>query len=576
MSGQDSLANGVSKKRSHDEAEGILACELLAGKSEESHLPTPTSHPASEASPEPTRPHSPPATINSSVLSEAKSITPPTDGGPLPTKKQKLNFQEKEAEKARRQSEKEAKDKQKGEEAQRKAEEKLAKDEEKRRKEEEKEAVKVKRELEKAEKQKARDAEKQAKEEAKRKKEEEKNKKERAQLRLGAFFQKPVASEVSDDHSRTPSRRSSVVSLVGIDEVANETPKKPSPRKAPEVKHVFLPFFVASNVMMAPVNRFSVDENLANMAASRLDRRVQQESNLSTEEVLSVFKEKKRKRFHGSRCTVKHIVDHIQGTSTSPIDLTGESTSHTELSNISFKVLSFTEDVRPPYKGTYTRSVSPKSALKLSRRPFTRQLPDTNYDYDSEAEWEPPNEDDEDLESGDDESEMGDDGDEDMEGFLDDEDDPGKRRQIVGDMIPNNSGLCWIRSDNDRGSLEEFRMQTLCENNGFPIDPFSDTYWPKPQQAFKQSTMQPPRLPLSTLNPNKSPSTTPPSAKGDVEEKSDIFCQSSGTIRTQASAATASGKPLKLAPDDVLPAFKQAVEGSDLTKAGLVEILKKQ
>ena len=304
----------------------------------------------------------------------------------MPTKKRKLNFIEKEAEKARKQSEKEARDKQKAEEAQRKLEEKLAKDEEKRRKEEEKEAARIKRELEKAEKQKAKDAEKQAKEEAKRKKEEEKSKKQRAQLRLGAFFQKPATGEVFEDCSRSPSRRSSVVSLVGIEEVETETPKKASPPKAPERKHAFLPFFVATNVNMAPVNRFLVDENLANMAVSRLDERMKQRSSLCREEVTGVFQKKKRKRFQQYPSTVKDIVDSIQGTSTSPIDLTGECPSPSQFSNVPFKVLSFTQDVRPPYKGTYTRSVSPKSALKLSRRPFTRRLPDTNYDYDSEAE----------------------------------------------------------------------------------------------------------------------------------------------------------------------------------------------
>jgi chromatin assembly factor 1 subunit A len=608
MTDQSSTSTPVSKKRSHDEAEGLLHSHNLVEKSEETHLPTPTSPPALQPSPDPSRQPSPPISIESearSITPSAIQATPPPASGHAQVKKRKLTYTEKEYEKALRASEKEDKDKQRAEEAQRKEQEKQARDEEKCRKEEEKEAAKRQRELDKAEKQKAkeaekqvkdeskrkkeeerkaRDAEKQTKDDAKRKKEEEKNKKERSQLRLASFFQKPTAGETSRDPSRSPSRRSSVISLVGVEDVADEPSTKTSPQKKPDAKHGFLPFFTPKNVRLAPMNRFSQDKNLANMAAARLNQEMQQEDHRDSEALTSTFKSQRPKRPQKPISTLKEIVDRIHGTSTSPIDLT-DGIAFPQLSDIPYKVLSFREDVRPPYIGTYTRIVSPKSALKLSRRPFTRQLPSTNYDYDSEAEWEPPNEDDEDLESGDDESDVGEEVEEDMDGFLDDEDDLVRRKQVVGEMTPISSGLCWVNTDNEtKGPLEEYRIQTLWDEHTFPIDPFSTAYWPKSHQTPKQqrqTAMQPPRLPLSNLNPNRSPSITPPSVKGEGEQQpTDLLHQSPSVapaVRTQAkTAAPSAGKPLKLASEDVLPAFKQAVEGSDLTKAGLIEILKKQ
>jgi chromatin assembly factor 1 subunit A len=581
MSEQTSETISASRKRSHDEAEGLAATKDSVDAADPTHLPIPTSVPSSPNSLSQPRQQSPAITVESSALSEPNSMTPSAaqstpapDTDPAP-KRQKMNFAQKELHRAMKLSEKEEKERKKAEEAERKEKERQERDEQKRRKGEEKEAAKRQRDLEKAEKQKVRDAEKQAKEDAKQKKDEEKNKKERSQLRLVSFFGRPAATDASADSSRASSRRASVVSLGGIDDMEEVPSTKVSPQKKTEVKRTFLPFFVPQSVEMAPTNRFARDPNLANMVSSRLDAWMLQQDDISPKNSLSTFKSKKRKRCQRPHHTMRQIVDNLQGTFTSPIDLTESTRIHDPLSAIRTKILSFREDVRPPYIGTYTRPVSPRAALKLSRRPFTRHLPDTNYEYDSEAEWEPPNEDDEDLESGDDVSDPGEEGDEDMDGFLDDEDDGGRRRQIVGDMVPVSSGMCWANSSEYKGSLEEYRIQMLSDEHAFPIDPFSTSYWPKAQQPAPKQTvaMQPPRLPLSNLNPNRSPSMTPPSTKGEGDQKSSISCQTSAPAKATAASAS---KPLKIAPDDVLPSFKEAVSGSDLTKAGLIEILKKQ
>ena len=157
-----------------------------------------------------------------------------------------------------------------------------------------------------------------------------------------------------------------------------------------------------------------------------------------------------RKKFF----SVREIVERIHGTFQSPIDLTGPKTRKIDqkpieqLERVSMKYLKFAEDVRPPYIGTYTKNSSPATS-KLCKNPFVRSLPFTDYDYDSEVEWEDPGEG-EDLDS-EAEEELGDDeeGDE-MEGFLDDEEAVEgirganvKHRPLIGDLEPISTGLCW-------------------------------------------------------------------------------------------------------------------------------------
>ena len=118
------------------------------------------------------------------------------------------------------------------------------------------------------------------------------------------------------------------------------------------------------------------------------------------------------------------------------------------------KHLKYTEDVRPPYIGTYTRwPSSPRSLSKICRKPCTsRVLPETNYDYDSEAEWEEPGEG-EDLDSDGELDDEGDDDADDMEGFLDDEGaESGRKRVFGGDMLPVQTAICW--DDGTRGKKE--------------------------------------------------------------------------------------------------------------------------
>lgn len=259
--------------------------------------------------------------------------------------------------------------------------------------------------------------------------------------------------------------------------------------------------------------------------------------------------------------SVKEILQNVQtAADASALSLESKSVENPlkQLRNITMKSLKFGEDVRPPYQGTFTRAVPDSSAKKLCRNPYYRGLPDVNYDYDSEAEWEEPEEG-EDLDSEDEEE--SDDGEDDMDGFLDDEDDAlagGKRRLIVGDLEPVCSGIQWASEGVD-AEMQAYQIQTISDTVKFPIDPFSGAYWQKPraEPASAKGRTMPPTFSNQTLESFRvNPGPDAPAVGSALP-----------------SAATKAKRPF---PPELLPEFKQAVEGSDLSKIGLVEILKKK
>ena len=153
----------------------------------------------------------------------------------------------------------------------------------------------------------------------------------------------------------------------------------------------------------------------------------------------------KRHRKRNEPLSLKEVIRKLNGSSNNPIDLTTNSNDLKDTltsANLKIKFLKFAEDVRPPYIGTYTKTPKRGSMCSLAKNPFSRVRPDTNYDWDSEAEWEDAV-DGEDLDSeGEEEDE--DEDEEDMAGFLDDEDTNAvKRRPLLGDQEPQCSGICW-------------------------------------------------------------------------------------------------------------------------------------
>lgn len=424
---------------------------------------------------------------------------------PPAAKKVKLTFAEKEM----RRVQKEIKDQERAAEKARKDKERQAQAEDKARRDAEREAEKKKREFEKEQKRLAQEAEKAAKEEKKRKKEEEKQraeeekrkkeeekqraeeekrKKERKQKTLGSFFTIPTATaarrnSLGDRRSESPVPSNPTLLGIAIASPAASTTPKKSEKTAYE--KAFLDFYIRANVTMAPINRFERDEEASESLHCTVDSYILGNRSPGRHrefDAPSLFHLSSHDNIlRGKRCMpVREIMAEFSGKSTRPIDLTTDSqNTQIKLTNdylrkIPLKFLKFQEDVRPPYRGTYT-SRPVNGMAKLARNPMRRDLPDTNYDYDSEAEWI-EDDDAEDLNSeGEEDEDLGEDG-EDMEGFLDDENDEtanSKRLVLQGDLEPISTGLCWEdRTKRNRNvKMMPYRMEIILSKLiGFPTD----------------------------------------------------------------------------------------------------------
>lgn len=435
------------------------------------------------------------------------------------------------------------------------------------------------------------------------------------QTRLQNFFVKPSGAPSS------PAK--AAIAPLGLAAVTSELKKK----HQSDYERTFHTFFVKPNVVVAPPHCFQRDEAYRSAIKGLIDRAMSlpKESNATDHqmqtvpevgtatseqivELLHIPSHKRGRRGKLLGYTTKDILARINAPDDSSlppiVEIIKDESSREDdaaiylklLNSLPNKFLRFAEDVRPPYCGTFTRNPT-AAGLRKGRNPFQRTLPKVNYDYDSEAEWEEGalDEDGEELLSdNEEEDEEVDSLDDEMEGFLDDEEDgvAKSRRGQLAALVPLSSGLCWEDEDgrNSRADFEGMKMEVLIGKCGLgdiyvrfvllipclegvsgPIDPFSTAYWnPLPKntksltdflvpaaslpKTFGSTSMEPPRLPLTT--------TTRP--------------QVTNIVLGVEISAPKKGKSVSLVPPEDLDAFKRAVEGSDMTKAGLIEVLKKQ
>ncbi|EEP79011.1 predicted protein [Uncinocarpus reesii 1704] len=482
--------------------------------------------------------------------------------------------QKREEEKKRREEEREA--------------EKRRREEVRKKKEEEKEEEKRKREEEKKKKDEEKEAERKKREEKRKQKEderiareEEKKKKERSQMRLNAFFTKPSI----------PNSTNKAVEPKAVEE-SNQASASQSPdtKAVSDYSDEFPPFFVQSHVCLGASHRFQRDAEALLHVREKIDTSLKDKEGsagpnlpIRPSELFNIMPYKRRYGKTGIP-PVRELVMALNDADASKghvIDLTGEKVAtnriHTQniLRKIPMKLLQFREDVRPPYQGTFTKHLPSGTAIKLCRNPFSRVISDVNYDYDSEAEWEEPEEG-EDLNS-EGEEDASEDDEEDMDDFLDDGDDEiGKRKMIVGDLEPVCTGICWTDGNKPHGLLGTYQMEILSETFNFPIDPFSDAYWKKPGAALPTNPSI--SAPVNGKVSDPSQRTLIPSTNGFLAPgpTSRVTPAPTSTISPHLNSAIVSQKPKAQFPSELLPDFKQAVSGSDLTKAGLIEVLKKR
>ena len=198
----------------------------------------------------------------------------------------------------------------------------------------------------------------------------------------------------------------------------------------------------------------------------------------NTQQILSGLNEASEPIFDEMKAKNGGTNDNDGNTSKGKTKVTTKPDYLAMLKALPIKHLHFAEDVRPPYRGTYTR-VPTSPGLRRGRKYNSKSIPGVNYEYDSEAEWvdipdegegeDLLSEEDDDAQSGDSEGEM--------EDFLNDEDEDEAvikaRRQIIGPLVPNSTGLMWEEEQiaSGMGKWEQFRMgvligMLLIEENG--------------------------------------------------------------------------------------------------------------
>ncbi|KAL1644392.1 hypothetical protein SLS58_004306 [Diplodia intermedia] len=490
-----------------------------------------------------------------STLAPAATTNSSTAGA-TSAKRRRLTTQEKEAKaKAREEKklQKEEETRQKEEAKKLKDEAKKLKDEEARRKKEEAEAKKREKEMEKQ------------------RKAEELEKKAKAQPKLNQWF---TMKGVGNTTAELPHRRKSISTEPG--EHAASLTKPPSPQKKiqTDYEQMFLPYEKKTHEILAPQTLFWADRSHADReaAVAKLNEMAASGSEQTKQQVLDLLEKRDYNTLLGVPAAergkrgvryprVRDIVALLQGSSDKPVDLTEESSEKKmrdlleTLKAVPMKYIHFTEDVRPPYCGTFTKIQSDRESRRLAVKPFSKSLPEANYDYDSECEWEEPEEG-EDLDA-EDEEDLDSEGAEDLDDFLEDDDEAAhsKRRLITGDLEPVSTGLCWednqgvLRkadgSCDSKITLSEYRMGVLLASS-------SGT-------KHAPGMMQPPRLPLHARPENGADA-------GNVK------------FPTKATngAAGASKPPKRTIPEELMVDFKDAIKGSDLTKIALIEALKKR
>ncbi|KAF4556622.1 Chromatin assembly factor 1 subunit A-like protein [Elsinoe fawcettii] len=440
---------------------------------------------------------------------------------------------------------------------------------------------------EKEVKQRERDIAKQQKEEEKRKKDEEIAKKQRNQLRLGNFFAKSSPAKPKQEDAED---------INGIASQGAKEPEFASPsdshsaaetsrKRNPNFDRYFLPFSLPQHTVLAPIVPPGLD---VEGALSRFDHSVSRAHSTNQPPTLrSLFGSAT------SRLNLPPLASSVHGlvagTSSHPVDLTSAlgPTIDQQLTAITIKHIQFSEDVRPPYTGSYTQVTNDQKAKAVTRMPLRRVRPDTNYDYDSEAEWEEP-EDGEDVLSDEEEDAESVGSADEMDEFLDDgEDTMVARRKLEGGEQPVSSGLCWEDTAAKRSQgqsdgpfdLSTMRLQFILPDDTIrSVDPFSDRYWvtqasaskractvPIPQRdlfgnpiTVAEGGMKPPRAPLqpSSNGPNLKALNSTPATKGPI-------------MKAEKSKAA------KLVGAD-FDMLRDAIIGSDVGKVDLLKALKQR
>ncbi|KNB05643.1 hypothetical protein FOXG_07854 [Fusarium oxysporum f. sp. lycopersici 4287] len=348
------------------------------------------------------------------------------------------------------------------------------------------------------------------------------------------------------------------------------SPAKPAsepPRN--EYEKIFKPFFIKDNTRIAhigpemdtetrEVKSKILDECVGGQRAGELDP-----SRFDPTRLFSLpSKPRKRGVLHHP---VKHIMEQVyretekaENAGPEHVDKIMRDTRQ-KLSKVPMKVISFSQDVRPPYYGTVTFKpfvLGKLNMSQLARTPTARRLP-LDYDYDSEAEWQ-EEEEGEDLDVDDDEEEMDDE--DDMDEFLDDSEDAGLSRRIFANTIePDSTGICFENGNTVANQvIYDHRMEFMHDGlqQTWGIDPFSTEYW---EPEVKNKILKPTKTTAASDGNSKMP---PPPTPANA------FSALTG------SNGNTGGDAPKLVKSELLDDVKRAIlSNKALSKVGIIDFL---
>ena len=410
-------------------------------------------------------------------------------------------------------------------------------------------------------------------------------------MKLNAFFTKPKTGPSSGQAAVASSQNPAASVSLPDTSGANSDLIPPSPQKTiaknaqSDYERYFLPFNVPAHTILAPTNCLLNSPEKLEAARQRLDNIIAQNNapgkTITPETLASLFPQRDV-RGHKT-ATISEVVDCVNSSSDHPIHVTAEKGATSRhplemLREIPIKYIHFCTDVRPPYCGTYTRPYTDAQARRLARNPLSKARQDTDYDYDSQAERDEPEEGSDLGSDGEDDNEE--DAEDDMDGFLDDEEDPQLKRGLIsGDLVPVNTGLCWEDADsvsrlNDGSDaicteFKEFKMEFLLDPQMRSIDPFSTAYW-TPEPAVVA-----PAASVVTKETSGSGAMNPPRAPLTQRTMNGLLNTLNGPQNASSSTSSKPSKNKRMVPAEQLPAFKAEIEGKDLTKLGMIESLKK-
>ncbi|KAM0357275.1 hypothetical protein ACHAO7_003046 [Fusarium culmorum] len=419
------------------------------------------------------------------------------------------------------------------------------------------EAEKATKAKEREEKKRQLDEEKKRKDDEKKRKEEEKEKKARQQPTLGAFFKAPITPKKAVDTNRPKN------DTPGESSLAKDTPKAAKT----EYQKLFQPFFIKDHTTVAHIGP-EMNNETREVKSNILDESIlglrEEELSSSRFDPVRLFalpsKPCPRGMLHHP---VRHIMEQVfketeksENAGPEHVDKIMRDTRR-KLSKVPIKVISFSQDVRPPYYGTITFkpfALGKLNMSQLARKPTRRRLP-LDYDYDSEAEWQ-EEEEGEDLDVDDDEEEMDDE--DDMDEFLDDSEDAGLSRRIFANTLePNSTGICFESGNGATNQVAyDHRMEFMHDGlqQTWGIDPFSTQYW---EPEVKNKTAKITKTAQASETTTKMPPPPTPS---------NAFAALTG--------GSSSGGAVKLVKSELLDGVKRAIlDNKALSKVGIIDFI---